>query len=258
MKKIVFLHIPKTGGQSVHHFFETSFKKTEIFPGRINEQLAHYSIDEMNNYKIFSGHFDWDIMGNLQGPKYTFTILRDPKERIFSFYFYLRNKAEKLTKEKLNSPQNQGMKAALELTPNQYFCDKTTKMRSFIDNHYDNFYTFYFAGRKYNSRQEIISNMGSNNAFKSMDNVLSLAMENLKTLDNIYNIANWKNLFNDLKEFTPQLEIPNEVYHVNKGDGLNIIDRINQLKNLGATEKTFEVIDQFCKYDSIIYNHVAQ
>ena len=258
MKKIIFLHIPKTAGQSVHHFFETSFKKNEIFPGRVNRQLAQYSIEEMNNYKIFSGHLDWDIMENLQGPKYTFTILRDPKERIFSFYFYTRNKAKKLTKEELNAPQNQGMKATLELTPDQYFCDETITLRSFIDNNYDNFYTFYFAGRRYQSRSEMVPKIGEDNVFRSMNNVVSLAIENLKTLDNVYNITNWENLFSDIKDFTPQLEIPKEKYHVNKGNGLNIIDRINELKKIGATEKTFEKINQFCKYDNIIYNQIIQ
>ena len=250
MKKIIFLHIPKTAGQSVHHFFQTAFKKEQIFPGRVNEQLLAYSRRDLNTYQVFSGHLDWSLLDCIKDPKFTFTILRDPRERILSFYFYLRKQAEKLTPGEFNSPQNQGMKAALQLTPDQYFYDKSVNIRSFLDNHYSNFYTFYFAGRTYDSRQKIISKIGDGKIFSSMDNVLALAIENMNALDRVYDISNWKDLFGDLKEFMPELETPTDVYHVNKGDGLTL--------KLGATEKTFNAIGEFCKYDNILYEKFCQ
>lgn len=253
MKKIIFLHIPKTAGQSVHHFFQTAFPNDEIFPGRVNQQLKDYSCEEMNNYKIFSGHLDWEAMECLEGPKFTFSILRDPIERIYSFYFFLRKQAEKLTIDQLNLPEHTGMKAALTLSPDDYFCNKDTNFRTFIDNHYNNFYTFYFAGKTYDSRQKIVPKIGIGKIFSSMEDVLELAIENMNTLDKVYDINNWKDLFGDIKSFMPMLETPNDTYHVNKGDGLNLTDREEELKNLGATEKTFNAIDDFCTYDKILY-----
>jgi len=245
MTKIIFLHIPKTAGQSVHHFFETSFPKKEIFPARVNAQLQNYTCDQMNYYKIFSGHFDWKSLECLNGEKFIFTILREPRERIFSFYLYLRSQAKKMTPDTLIMPQYQGMHAALTLSPDDYFTNKSLPIRNFIDNHYDNFYTYYFAGKSYDSRQQL--------ANEHIDNIFSKAIANLKSLDKIYDIQNWEKLFDDIKQIYPSINIPNHKIHVNKGDLLRINDRHNILKNLGATKKTFNRIDEFCKYDNQLY-----
>jgi len=47
------------------------------------------SITEINRYQVFSGHFDWSLLDCIKGPKYVFTILREPIDRILSFYLAL-------------------------------------------------------------------------------------------------------------------------------------------------------------------------
>jgi hypothetical protein len=246
MTKIIFLHIPKTAGQSVHHFFQTSFTKDEICPARVNGQLKELDCDTLNKYTVFSGHLDWQYLECLEGSKYVFTILREPKERILSFYFYLRSQAAKLSETDLNAPSNQGMKAALTLTPDEYFCEAKGSIRTFLDNHYDNFYMYYFAGKTYDSREKLLS-MGK-------DEVYELAMTNLHTLDKVYTISNWEDLYEDIQRIYPSIKVPEKTIHVNKGDSLDFGSRYYELIKLGATEKTFEKINEFCQYDEKIFN----
>jgi len=250
MTKIIFLHIPKTAGQSVHHFFQTSFQKDEICPARVNGQLKGLKCDELNRYSIFSGHLDWKYLECLDEPKFTFTILRDPKDRILSFYFYLREQAKKLSEMDLNSPENQGMKAALTLSPDEYFWDSTGAIRNFIDDHYDNFYTYYFAGKTYDSRQALAS--------KSKEEVYDMALNNIKKLDKVYSIENWENLYYHIQEYYPDIKVPENKIHVNKGNGLNSSNRYDELKKLGASKKTFSVIDEFIEYDNILYKSLIK
>jgi hypothetical protein len=71
---IVFLHIPKTAGQSVHHYLISNFDEKSIFPARVNEQAIKYTVEEIKKYKIFSGHFDISLLDVVNQPKFVFTI----------------------------------------------------------------------------------------------------------------------------------------------------------------------------------------
>ncbi len=250
---IVFLHIPKTAGQSVHHYLVTNFDEKVIFPARVNSQILNYTIGEIKKYKIFSGHFDLSFLDIVDQPKFTFTILRNPKDRILSYYFYIRNEAKKLTKQELNSPERQGMKAALELSPDEYFCDENLNIRQFIDNHYDNFYMYYFAMRSYQGKSFAEQLIKLN--ILDINNVYEKAIDSLKQLSAVYDIRNWNDLTDDLKKILPNknlIDLEDNI-HINKGDGKNNDERIKELMLLGATEKTLNRIDEFCKYDNFIY-----
>ena len=87
--KVIFLHIPKTAGQSVHAALVNAFGNEAVCPARVNDQLRRMSITEINRYQVFSGHFDWSLLDCIKGPKYVFTILREPIDRILSFYLAL-------------------------------------------------------------------------------------------------------------------------------------------------------------------------
>ena len=91
---IIFLHIPKTAGQSIHHELQRLYSD-KIAPVRINSDLDKYSNNELEKFNVFSGHLDWNRLKFLPNP-FTFTILRDPIERICSFYIYLEEKAKRI------------------------------------------------------------------------------------------------------------------------------------------------------------------
>jgi chondroitin 4-sulfotransferase 11 len=82
--KIIFFHIPKTGGSSI----ELAFGLFTFNNG--------YRID--NNIKAMQ-HFTWEEYKNYLGQKkydeyYKFTIIRNPYNKVISDYFWLKNIAK--------------------------------------------------------------------------------------------------------------------------------------------------------------------
>ena len=175
---VIFLHIPKTAGQSVHSFLVHLFGQGAIAPARVNEQLIQLSIPQIRKYSVFSGHMDWAMLDCVERPRFVFTILREPTDRILSFYYFLRSEAKKLTEEELKLPQNQGKWAVLNLSCDEYFTSGKAGLRSFLDNHYDNFYTHFFAGRTYDARQRLVGQKRADPAFDD-GKIVDLALANL-------------------------------------------------------------------------------
>ncbi|NES87740.1 MULTISPECIES: sulfotransferase family 2 domain-containing protein [Okeania] len=251
--KIIFLHIPKTAGQSVHQLLIDFLGKDKVCPARDNNQLLSYSKQEMDKYQVFSGHFDWCIFDSLPGHKFTFTVLREPCDRILSFYFYLRKEANKLSKEELEASDKQGLKAALVLSPYDYFVNQKTSIRNFIDDHCDNFYTYYFAGRSYNGRSKL-KNLSKDKILKDTEDILKLALENMSTLDKVYNINDWQaRLKKDLSEITSTKSFNSQNYLVNQNKTIEAKDRLEKLKELGADKNVIQQIEQFCELDNLLY-----
>jgi hypothetical protein len=82
---VIFLHIPKTAGQSVHGFLHAQFQPEEFCPARENFQLLPIPIERLQKYRLFSGHLDWSLLDAVPEPRFVFTVLRRPIERILSF-----------------------------------------------------------------------------------------------------------------------------------------------------------------------------
>ena len=248
--KVIFLHIPKTAGQSIHAALIDGFGEQAVCPARVNHQLRNYSVQELNKYSVFSGHFDWSMLDCIQGEKYVFTVLRSPLDRILSFYFYLYDKAQTLSSPDLNKPENQGMKAILELSVDEYFNDGPMHLRRFIDNHYDNFYTYYFAGRKYDSRQELFG-LRSQGVIND-ERLIDIAWQNMNSLDHVFSLGEIDCVFKKINELSDGTKNP-ESYHVNVNQSVAENERYQRLEKLGATSRTFSTIKDFCKMDDILW-----
>ncbi|HEY1858215.1 sulfotransferase family 2 domain-containing protein [Acidocella sp.] len=257
--RIIFLHIPKTAGQSVHHFLEFFVPPDRISPARVNEQLIMMSIDEMRQYQLFSGHMDWSLLDCLDGPKFTFTILREPVSRIISFYLYLLREAKALSPDQLRLPQNAGPRAILELSCDQYFSAGPPDMRTFLDNHYNNFYAYYFAGRRFDARQKLIFHQKFNKDLTD-EKIVDMACENIRVLDGIYSLNALHHLENDVRILTgintaaPTLEN----LKVNAGDFNNIEERMAELEKLGATQVTFKKLQEMTILDQQIWKKFGE
>lgn len=145
---IVFLHIPKTAGQTVHNSLSRVVKARRVSPIRVHTQTPLPKDQYPPGYSLYSGHLDWSDLGHLPSARFVFTVLRDPGERIGSFYFYLQREAADLDPVTRNLPQNIGLKRALDWSPDDYFFGGDAAWQVFIRSHYDNFYCTYFATRK--------------------------------------------------------------------------------------------------------------
>lgn len=145
---IVFLHLPKTAGQTVHNALVRAIGPERISPVRVHTQVRPESTQFPPGHALYSGHLDWDRIDVLPPGRFTFTVLRNPFERIASFYFYLRSEALRLPSGALLLPENIGRARALDWTADDYFFGGEPQWQSFIRDHYDNFYCAYFASRR--------------------------------------------------------------------------------------------------------------
>lgn len=250
--KVIFLHIPKTAGQSVHSALTESFGADAICPARVNEQLVKLSIQEINRYQVFSGHFDWSLLDCIKGPKYVFTVLRNPLERILSFYFYLREQAAALPPAKLRLPQHQGMRAALELSPEDYFTGGPAHLRKFLDDHYDNFYTYYFAGRTFHGRSQLHGLI--NRRELSEDDVLRMAKDNLCLVDDVYGLHQLDKLFGTIRSLgRGEQGDENKRYEVNVNKKVKSEDRMGELLAMSKDKDITSHIERYCRLDNKIW-----
>ena len=188
--KLVFLHIPKTAGQTIHNELTRAVGAGQTSPVRVHTQVSDGLAQFPEGFRLYSGHLDWTALDHVPNPRFVFSILRDPKERIASFYFYLRDQAQKLTPQELDLPQNLGKKAALRLTADAYFFGGNDAWRAFIHDHYDNFYCRYFASRR------IRAGLGFTKLPERRK--LRMALRNLEQVDWVYSVDNLKALEEDL------------------------------------------------------------
>ena len=88
--RIVFLHIPKTAGSSIHSILSEQYVAEEICPERF-DGIASMSEEQLSRYRCFSGHFTRRSVDRIPGKNYVFTFLRNPEKRILSLYYFWRS-----------------------------------------------------------------------------------------------------------------------------------------------------------------------
>lgn len=95
--RVYFIHIPKTGGTSLHAVLENSIHLKEIYPAR---QVIRASMSV--NHKLVSGHFPYSFCQTLDDSfqsSFKITILRNPIERFLSHLRYKKKYNPQLTLE---------------------------------------------------------------------------------------------------------------------------------------------------------------
>jgi hypothetical protein len=252
--RVIFLHLPKTAGQSVHAYLERLFGSDAVAPARINSHLAAMTIADIHRYRVYSGHLDWTLLDCLPRPRFTFSIFRDPMDRVLSFYFFLRSEGRRLANIEKLEPHQQGLRAALNMTPDEYFVSKTNGIRAFLDNNYDNFYAHYFAGRTFDGRQRLMSLPPEQ---RTDERIIAMALANIARLKGVYTLDGLDLLEADLQLLSPHTGASGlQGTHVNKGDGTSSAQRMERLRELGATAATFERLNHMTRLDNVIWSHV--
>lgn len=187
---VVFLHIPKTAGQTIHSELVKAFGQTEVSPVRVHTQVPAGQSQLPAGYQLYSGHIDWEALESVSEPRFTFTVLRDPLERIASFYFYLRRQAEKLDEAALQLPSNTGMLVAAKSSPDEYFFGGDRQWQNFIRDHYFNPYCSYLTTRRIRG--------GSEASQMDADELVNCAAEAAKGLSGIYMVNDLGRLESEL------------------------------------------------------------
>ena len=189
MKTIVFLHIPKTAGQTIHNEMARVVGQKLTSPIRVHTQASPQDQFPVG-YRLYSGHLDWKVLHDSPADRFIFSVLRDPRERIASFYFYLLEKAEKLDAETLAQPQHTGLHTVLNHSADDYFFGGNVAWRTFIRDHYDNFYCTYFATQKMRGWSEVLK--------LNKEVLIQRALAGAANIDAIYTLDSLSQLEQDL------------------------------------------------------------
>lgn len=130
---VVFQHIPKCAGSSMHIALVSAMGKSVALCPERHNGLWNYPLKTLRTYNLFSGHFDGASIRWLPfEKKCLFTLLRDPTARLISLYSYLRAL-------KPDDPANQHRDRQLaafarKLSPEAFFSDEAIRANPSIDN----------------------------------------------------------------------------------------------------------------------------
>lgn len=161
-----------------------------VSPVRVHTQVKTSQEQFPKGYQLYSGHLDWDAISSVPEPRFVFSILRDPRERIASFYFYLLREAKALSEPQIALPQNAGKQAVLSRSIDDYFFGGDEDWQAFVDDHYNNFYCRYFGQRRIRS--------GPRYSDLPTRRKLRMALRNLDHIDWVYSVDHLDRLEEDL------------------------------------------------------------
>ncbi len=97
-KTLIFQHIPKTAGSTVHNLLNKHYKGQPVY--RVfGSYHDHESIQALKNspetdrrkIALIKGHMPFGLHRYIPGECHYFTVLRDPVKRVISQYFYIKN-----------------------------------------------------------------------------------------------------------------------------------------------------------------------
>lgn len=89
---VVFLHIPKAGGTTLHDILMDQYPEIRHLSSngfKTLDEIRGFSDEEKEGIGVIRGHMNFGVHELLSKPCVYFTMLRDPVERILSHYYYV-------------------------------------------------------------------------------------------------------------------------------------------------------------------------
>jgi hypothetical protein len=83
---VVFVHIQKTAGSSIVALAREHYGHSVISHG----DFSGHRPEDFQDIAFISGHFGYEFARPLLSKRYSFTFLRNPIERVLSFYYYCK------------------------------------------------------------------------------------------------------------------------------------------------------------------------
>jgi hypothetical protein len=89
--RVVFIHVPRSGGTSLHDILAEAVGPDRVCPARHNNLQLCLGGD-LARSRLFSGHYDRNCLSLVPGgATKVVTMLRDPRRRLVSLYDFLRS-----------------------------------------------------------------------------------------------------------------------------------------------------------------------
>lgn len=139
-RPVAFLHLEKTAGTSLASFLTARFHPLQIdpdpdrvFPPHVKRPFPEHVIERVRRYPLVWGHYDLPSIRRLGDSRFVFTLLREPRARILSLYWYWRSHGSLyLVRDGSNRP----VLAAQNLSLLDFLRTDDPVVRNYIDNFY--------------------------------------------------------------------------------------------------------------------------
>lgn len=95
-KRLIFIHIPKSGGSTFDSVLSRQYKKRSIVSVRDNReaQALLKRKNELQNIRLIKGHMAFGLHTMFKDPTDYISILRHPVERILSNYSFIKERPQ--------------------------------------------------------------------------------------------------------------------------------------------------------------------
>lgn len=96
-ERVIFLHIPKTGGMTMRQLLNHHYDQQHIFkyPARKPIQaIQALTTAERSDIECVYGHLRFGVHRHFPGSSTYITLLRDPLDRLLSMYYYVRSRPQ--------------------------------------------------------------------------------------------------------------------------------------------------------------------
>lgn len=235
--KLIFLHLPKTAGTTVHNHFVGIVGQDETCWARF-DNVANRPRKDIDKFRFYSGHYSISAVNYIPGNKFVFTFVRDPKERIRSLHKYWRSRDPNLVAKR----NKKGPALAIKYPFEEFiFMDDPV-----VHINFDNAVTRTLAGIS-------LPTMQSLKAAGNQELIIRMAKQNL---DRLFFIGDQGNFERDFNRLLRILDLPNvEKFEHAKQTSKSPDD--TQLINTGdaEAEKLMARLDELTGLDQQIYEY---
>lgn len=128
---VIFLHVHKAAGTTLNRIIDRQYQPRDIYSiDRDGHDFDHFiNLDEVCRAQIrmLRGHMNFGLHELLPGPSTYFVLLREPVERVISYYYFIRC-TPKHHHYELIRRENLSLKAFLENEVDHLMSNAQTKM----------------------------------------------------------------------------------------------------------------------------------